>query len=113
MKQITGLFLLSFVFGFAQSVAPLSKPVPFGQGAVLNLASVDGSTPQTFQWAKDGNDIPGATAKTLTISAVSLADVGTYTLTVSNAAGKTVSNAAVLIVTIVNGKMLISFGPNS
>lgn len=61
--------------------------------------SADGSAPLAYQWQKDGNDIPGGTAATLTLPYVSLADNGTtYRARVSNAAGTNTSASATLTV---------------
>ena len=48
----------------------------------------------TYQWFKDGDAIPGATDASLTITNVRAFDIGTYTVTITNAAGSTTSNPA-------------------
>ncbi|HWD17897.1 MAG TPA: immunoglobulin domain-containing protein [Verrucomicrobiae bacterium] len=52
----------------------------------------------TYQWRKDGVDIPGATSATYKILSVSAPDAGTYTVKVSNAYGYIISSGAVLTV---------------
>ncbi len=63
-------------------------------------ASAIGSGPMWYQWQRDGVDVPGADALTLTINNVSLADEGWYTVVVSNQYSSAVSTPARLMVTI-------------
>ncbi len=46
-----------------------------------------GSAPFTFQWAKDGAPIPGATDQYLSFPRGRSSDVGTYTVTIANDSG--------------------------
>ncbi|MCX6873824.1 MAG: choice-of-anchor D domain-containing protein, partial [Verrucomicrobia bacterium] len=79
------------------TVNPLSQTAKAGVGVVLQ-ATVTGTGPFTWQWQKDGTDIPGATGSKLYFDAVSQAQAGTYTATVSNGVGHAVSSGAVLAV---------------
>jgi hypothetical protein len=54
---------------------------------------------ESLQWRKNGQNIPGATLNTHTISDVKLGDAGEYTVVAENAAGTAASAAAVLEVT--------------
>jgi hypothetical protein len=65
---------------------------------VTIFVQADGTPPLAYQWFKDGTAIAGATTSTYTIAAAALADAGTYTAKVSNSAGATVSDNAVLTV---------------
>lgn len=56
--------------------------------------SVQGTGAMTYQWNKDGVAIPGATSYYFSKYGVTSADAGSYTLTVTNPAGTTTSNAA-------------------
>jgi hypothetical protein len=59
-----------------------------------------GSTPLTYQWRKNGVDLPGATSASLTLDPSRLSDAGTYNVRVDNAANQpVVSSGAVLTVT--------------
>lgn len=85
-------------------VAPpsfVANPIPVGRfaGTSFTLSTVTGgSTPQTFQWKRNGVAIDGATSATYTATAT-LADNGaSYTCVASNAAGDATSTAAVLTV---------------
>jgi sugar lactone lactonase YvrE len=80
----------------------------FGAAAVLSVRVV-GSAPLTFQWLKDGvnlidgptgsgSSISGSGTSNLTVSAVSCADVGSYSLILTNSHGVSVSSNALLSV---------------
>ena len=61
-------------------------------------AGVDGSPPFTFQWRKDGTNIPAANWSWLTLTNLSPTDAGIYTLCVTNDWGGIESTNAVLTV---------------
>lgn len=52
----------------------------------------------TYQWRFNGSNIPGATGSSLTLSNVTMAQAGPYSVVVSNALGGTISSAAQLVV---------------
>jgi subtilase family serine protease len=66
--------------------------------------SAAGTTPLSYQWQKNGNrladggNILGSTTRNLTVSNISAADVGTYSVIVSNPYGSMISTGAVLSV---------------
>lgn len=66
------------------------------------LASALGASPLSYQWLLNGVDIPGATDAILIISDFQAANVGAYTLRVSNAFGSATSDPIYpgLVVTI-------------
>ena len=61
-------------------------------------ASVDGSPPFTYQWLKNGTNLPGATSESLSLPSPTFADAGSYALVVSNSFGSIESTNAVLTV---------------
>jgi hypothetical protein len=61
-------------------------------------AAVDGSPPFTYQWLKDGTNIPNAAANFLDLNNISPTDAGTYSLWVTNDYGCVESTDAVLTV---------------
>lgn len=71
---------------------------------VASLASVpvtftvkaDGTPVLSYQWRFEGNDIPGATSASLTLSSPSVLDTGVYSVRVSNPYGFTLSTGAYL-----------------
>ena len=65
--------------------------------AVFNVSSL-GTTPFTYQWQKDGVNIPGETSAVLTIDNALPADGGNYSVIVYNSAGNATSNVAALTV---------------
>jgi pectate lyase/pectin methylesterase-like acyl-CoA thioesterase len=58
-----------------------------------------GAGPISYQWRKNGADIPGATSSTLTLSNVQPMDTGLYTVLVSSLTEATLSATAILTVT--------------
>lgn len=79
-------------------VAPVAVGSPSGitlvdNATVLGANLMAGTPPMTFLWKKDGGAVPasaiGSTTGALYFKAVTLADGGTYTCTISNPAGST------------------------
>ena len=101
-------------FGIATSVpvtltveAP-TKPVilwqPYGDtvglgGAYHFSVVAAGTLPVSYQWFQNGEAVPGATNRTLTMEAVEMKDAGTYAVRIENGAGIVWSLEAVLQVT--------------
>ncbi|AYB30373.1 PQQ-dependent sugar dehydrogenase [Chryseolinea soli] len=77
---------------------PASATIPIGQSVTFSVKAL-GSTPFTYQWQKDGADIPGAKSATYTITNAVETNSGKYRVIVSNSAGSTPSNEATLTVT--------------
>lgn len=79
------------------TVDPLSQVVPEGTETTLTVEAT-GSTPFTYQWQKDGVDLPGETRATLVVSAPDASAAGDYRVIVHNSAGDATSAAATLTV---------------
>ena len=77
---------------------PQSQIVNSSGTAVLDFG-VAGAFPLSYQWHVNCRDIPRATNATLVISNFTAADVGTYSVTVSNVLGQTTSWDAALELT--------------
>jgi DNA/RNA endonuclease G (NUC1) len=77
---------------------PTSQTTVVGGSASFSVTATGDET-LTYQWSLGDDEIPGATSSTLTLSNVQAADVGSYTVVVTNAIGSATSNAAALIVT--------------
>jgi hypothetical protein len=75
------------------STHPKGQTVLFGNGATLT-ASASGSGFLWYQWMKDGVPVEGATKATLALASATGANLGDYTLVVSNAGGSVVSGPA-------------------
>jgi hypothetical protein len=77
---------------------PANQTVTAGHTATFSVAA-SGTAPLSYQWQKNGTNIPGATGPSYTTPATTLSDNGsTYKVTVTNAAGSATSNAATLTV---------------
>ena len=76
---------------------PVGKTVTVGANVTLTVAA-SGTPAPTFQWQKDGTDIPGATSASLVLTGVQLTDTGSYTATATNQGWSVTSNAAVVTV---------------
>ena len=78
---------------------PAAQTVTVGQTATFSVTAT-GTSP-SYQWRKNGTDVPGANASTYTTEATSDADIGTalaYSVVVSNSAGTVTSDDATLTV---------------
>lgn len=89
---------------------PRNVVAQVGQNAQFFVAAT-GSYPRTYQWQKDGTNIPGATSSLLTLSGLTNSDAAVYTLTISNAYGSTVSNGASLTVNAATPVVIASTTP--
>ncbi|MBK1877419.1 immunoglobulin domain-containing protein [Pelagicoccus mobilis] len=76
---------------------PLSQTVTAPASVTFSVESTGFPVP-TYQWKKDGVDIPGANSVTYTIDPTSVEDAGDYSVTLTNSEGSDTSNAATLAV---------------
>jgi pectate lyase len=74
---------------------PASVTARPGQSLSL-VVSAGGSAPFTYQWFKTGQSTPVGSGSVFTINSASLADSGTYTVTVSNAVSSVTSAPATI-----------------
>jgi Immunoglobulin domain/Immunoglobulin I-set domain len=74
---------------------PQSRTGVVGDTILFSVAA-SGSQPLSYQWQKDGVDLPGQTATTLTLINVQTSDMGVYTVHVFNDAGDAFSDPATL-----------------
>lgn len=88
----------------ALTVAPSAQTVSAGERITLSVTA-GGSPAPTYQWQKNGVNLAGATSSTLVIAAAAPSDAGTYSVTVTNAAGS-VSSVPVLVT--VNHSQLVN-----
>ena len=87
------------------TVAPAIQTQPVGAsvfvGSTVSLSvSATGQPAPTYQWRKNGVDLAGATATTLTLPNVQVGDSGSYVAVATNSAGTAQSNAASLTVSV-------------
>jgi hypothetical protein len=79
---------------------PASQLVTAGQIASFNVTAI-GSAPLVYQWQKNGTVIAGATAANYTTPPTTTSDSrSTFTVMVSNTAGRATSQAATLTVNV-------------
>ncbi len=74
---------------------PQSRAAPTNGSASFSVAAC-GTPPFRYQWFFNGTNIAGATNGTLTLSGLTLADSGEYSVEVGNAAGPILSTPATL-----------------
>jgi len=99
----SGGITLNVVFNYADGIAPaiteqpVSTAVPAGGSTGFSVAAT-GSNPLSYQWRFNSNPIAGATSASLSLTSVTSAQAGVYSVTVSNAAGSVTSTGATLTV---------------
>lgn len=87
-----------------RTVAPTITVQPHDEatqeGATVSFSvGTTGSPPMTYRWTRNGILLPAATGPTLVLQQVQQSDVGSYQVTVSNAAGSVTSAPAALALT--------------
>jgi hypothetical protein len=98
--QLAALTLLTgTVFADPPQVGtPTISPNSVSPGAEITLrVSASGTPPLSFQWRLKGEDIVGATNRTLILKPVQLSDAGEYSVVVKNDEGEQTSPTALLI----------------
>ncbi len=94
---------LNFTYTGVAGTAPsiLTQPLPAAVnvgGSASFTVSASGTDPLSYQWLFNGSPISGATSATYSISNAQTSNGGTYSVTVSNAAGSVTSNGVTLTV---------------
>lgn len=79
------------------TLQPASAAVSAGSSRTFT-AQANGSSPITYQWQRNGTNIPGATVNSLTLTNLTLQDSGGYSVLASNLAGVSTSMVATLTV---------------
>ncbi|MBL9213717.1 MAG: immunoglobulin domain-containing protein, partial [Opitutaceae bacterium] len=77
------------------SVQPASRTVIAGTATTLTVVA-SGVPAPSYQWRRNGGDIPGAVGASYTLSSAQVSDAGTYQVVVSNGIGSVTSSAATL-----------------
>jgi hypothetical protein len=78
---------------------PVAQAASFGENVLLSVAALS-SVPVEYQWRKNGLDIDGATASSLSLANIGAGDAASYDVVVTNAAGSVTSSAALLTVNL-------------
>jgi len=79
------------------AAGPMSQTTTTGNTVTFSV-SAGGTGPFTYQWQLNGTNLPGATASSLTLSNVTPANAGTYTVSITGASGTVTAAAATLTV---------------
>ena len=79
------------------TLQPANQFADAGQSANFTVAAI-GSAPFTYQWRKNGTNISAPNLPTLTLTNVSGADLGTYSVLVSTPYGSAASSNATLTI---------------
>ena len=80
---------------FTEFGAPSDSNVEVGQSLTLSC-TVTGSEPITYQWFKDGSELPGETEDMLALTPVAYSNFGTYHCVVNNSVNTIQSREAVV-----------------
>ena len=119
----SGTVVLNFHLGAAPVITAQPVGVITQLGAPVSLSvNATGTAPLSYQWRRDGVEVPAATNTTITFNPVQAAHAGHYSVLVSNPVDQLTSAEAVLIappldqvqyqVPTVNGqRQLRIFGP--
>jgi hypothetical protein len=76
---------------------PIPATVPAGQGAQFSVLATSG-LPMEFQWRRDGVELPGATATSLSLPASPQPVAGAYDVVIRNYSGSVTSAPAALVI---------------
>jgi uncharacterized repeat protein (TIGR03803 family) len=97
------IFRVSFTTAPEITSQPVNQTVVAGANVSFNVADF-GASPLFYQWQKnsnnltDGGDLSGSATRILTLTNVSVADSGSYSVIVSNSLGAVSSDSALLTV---------------
>ncbi len=89
--------VLSLNVSLSITTQPTPQTALLGGSATFSVVTAGVPAP-TYQWRLNGVAIPGATASSVTLNNLRLADNGTVTVAVTNSGGTIVSNGAALTV---------------
>jgi glucose/arabinose dehydrogenase len=102
-RDNSAVYKITYAGSSAPVITNQPQSVTVAQGNTATFyVSVTGSTPLSYQWRKNGANISGASSSSYSISSVTTASAGTYSVVVSNASGSVTSNNATLTVTSPN-----------
>ncbi|HTV62451.1 MAG TPA: immunoglobulin domain-containing protein [Verrucomicrobiae bacterium] len=77
------------------ALPPASQSTKIGANVTFAVTA-SGTAPLSYQWLKNGTNVPGATASTYAKAGVQLSDAGAYSVVVTNNYGSVTSSIAVL-----------------
>ena len=89
-----GTKIREFIAGPISVSIPATATAAVGATLTINANVSGGLVPLTYQWEKDGADVSGATSQNFSKGTAPAGDSGSYTLTVTDASGKSVTSNA-------------------
>ena len=95
-SEISGVATLMVNTPVSITNQPTGKTVCPGDPVTFSVGSE--GTGRTFQWRKNGTNIPGAKSSTYSLSSVNVSHAGTYSCVISGTCGNITSNNATLTV---------------
>jgi alpha-tubulin suppressor-like RCC1 family protein len=95
-EAISQVSMLAIIDAPPAVAVSFPQVLSFRGASTVLTATFEGSTPMSFQWMKDGVNIPGATSASLDLSPVAADAEGNYTVAVSNDFGSQTSGAMVV-----------------
>jgi hypothetical protein len=100
-SDATLLSAMASDFTITSGLSIVTQPSPPNrtacQGSTVSYSVVVSGASPTFQWRKDGTNLPGATGSLLTLANVTSAQAGSYDCVVSSSCGSPVTSAAVTL----------------
>lgn len=91
---------------------PVGASLLVGESHTLSVA-VDGAGPFTYQWFRNGEPVPAATASSLALTNVATTAAGLYSVRITNTLGSVTSTPVAVTVNIVTGTRITAFNPIS
>jgi len=88
-----GAQVMNNSWGGSDYTYPVAVAVRANSNVTFTVVA-EGGEPLSFQWRRNGFNIPGATGRSLTISSAQAADVGRYTVLITNVSGVALSTEA-------------------
>ena len=92
------------------TVSPRDRVAEEGQSVTFSYTAT-GSYPRTHVWRRGGVTIPGASSAVLSLTNITTADAGAYSVQVTNALGSATSESAALTVNAARPPVISSFSP--
>lgn len=99
----SSLARLSVVLPPLPTITQQPTNVTVSAGATANFYVVASGFNLTYQWRRNGTNVPGALASSYTVSNAQLADAVSYAVVVANAGGSVTSSLALLTVRVSSG----------
>lgn len=77
---------------------PTGAALYVGQSHTFTVVAADGEPPYTYQWRRNGVDLPGETGPSLSVTNATLADAGTYDVVVTDTLSESTTSVGAQLV---------------